>query len=303
MEEKKKNRVPVVLIIIFIIILAALYAYLYLLPGISDSRSRTVVVNYATIQAYSENKCIVVRNETVYKTHYGGSVSYYSKEGEKTRQGTMVADVYSAVNRESISTETTGTVSFFIDEKEDFFTPESFASLDPEEIASMEDIIPQSVENKEAGEDSAVFKLVTSDIWYLLIINETKSDQQLKIGQSIIAEFPGEDRVPAVISDINEGTDHILYLAEIHAYYEKSPQLRSVDVKIISSEESGLLIPTSAITSNGENIGVYVLSAGGDYIFKPIEIITQTKDETLIEEGGSVRLYDEVLKDARNFKN
>ena len=302
MEEKKRSHRPVILIIIFVLVLAALYAYLYILPGISDARSKTVVVNYATVQIYSENKCIVVRTEKVYKTQRAGSVSYYSKEGEKTRQGTMVADIYSAAGRESINAETTGIVSFFIDDHEEYFDPAVFSSLDPDEVAQLEDITPESVKKEEAESGDAVFKLVTSDVWHVIIIVKPEDRQQLKTGQSIIIELDGGERFPAVISAVNESDSNSLFLADINTYYEKSPQIRSIEAKIIRTEENGLLIPSSAITSNGENIGVYVRGVDGDYTFKAINIILETGDETLIEEGGEVRLYDEVLKNAADYR-
>ena len=302
MEEKKRRRAPVILIIVFVLVLAALYAYLYLLPGISDSKSRTVVVNYATVQLYSENKCIVVRSEKVYKTQYAGSVSYYSKEGEKTRQGTMIADIYSASGRESINAETTGIVSFFIDDYEEYFDPSSFDLLDPDEVAKLEEITPKSVKKNDAEADDIVFKLVTSDVWHMIIMVKPEDRQQMKLSQNIIIELETGERFPAVISAVNESENNVMFLADISTYYEKSAQLRSLEAKIIRTEESGLLIPSSAITSNGENIGVYVLGVDGDYTFKDIEIIIETGDETLIEEGGNVRLYDEVLKDAGSYK-
>ena len=302
MEENKRSRTPVILIIIFVLVLAALYAYLYLLPGISDSKSKTVVVNYATIQMFSENKCIVCRTEKVYRTEHAGSVSYYSKEGEKTRQGTMVADIYSAAGRESINAETTGIVSFFIDDYEEYFDPAEFETLDPDEVAKLGEITPKSVKRDEAESDDIVFKLVTSDVWHMIIMFRPEEKDQLKIGQSIIIELESGERFPAVISAVNENKNNVLFLADISTYYEKSAQIRSVEAKIIRTEKSGLLVPSSAITSNGENIGVYVLGVDGDYTFKDIEIIIETGEDTLIEEDGNVKLYDEVLKNAGSYK-
>ena len=302
MEEKKSSRAPVFFIIIFVLVLAALYAYLYLLPGISESRSKTEVVYYATVQEYTENRCIAVRKEKVYKAGIDGSVSYYSKEGEKTRQGTMIADVYAMGNRESVVAETTGTVSFFIDGYEEYFDSEHFDALDPDELSEMEDIVPKSSEKSEAASDDVIFKLITSDVWHMIIIEKKDQSNKLKTGQSIIIEVDDGTRIPAVVSAVKEGEKNDIVLTDISMYYEKSLQIRTIQAKIISSEKSGLMVPTSAVTTNGENIGVYILGTDGNYSFRAIEIITQTGDNTLIAEDGYVRLYDEVLKNAKNYK-
>ena len=75
-----------------------------------------------------------------------------------------------------------------------------------------------------------------------------------------------------------------------------------MQAKIISSETEGLLVPTDAITTNGENFGVYVMGLDGKYSLRTIEVLIEGETETLIASGGAVKLYDEVLKDARNYK-
>ena len=49
-------------------------------------------------------------------------------------------------------------------------------------------------------------------------------------------------------------------------------------------------------------MGVYVLGLDSDYYFRPIEILISGENETLIADGGSVKLYDEVLTDARDYQ-
>ena len=78
MEEKKKSRLPLIAIIVFVMVLVALYAYLYILPGIKDSRKESSVVYYVRVQDQKKSQCIVLRNEAAVSSGGAGSVSYFA---------------------------------------------------------------------------------------------------------------------------------------------------------------------------------------------------------------------------------
>ena len=299
MEEKKKSRLPVFLIVVFILVLAALYVYLYILPDIDDSRIQSVIVRYAQVQEQAQAKCIVARDETVFTSGGAGSVSYYIDEGSKTRRGTKIADVY-GTSRVSITAPSTGTVSYYLDGLEEELSPSAFSQLDVDKIASMSKTEPKSEKHSEVTKDEPIFKLIKSDTWYvLIIIGEDQKDVYTQ-GQSITVRFEDGADLPAKIDSVLEGSKNRIAVASISRYYEKFAQLRSVDCTIVTSVTDGLLIPTTAITTNGENVGVYVLGLDGNYSFKAIEILIEGDTDTLIADGGPVKLYDEVLKDARD---
>ncbi len=300
MEEKKKSRLPVFLIIVFILVLAGLYVLLYILPDIDDSRIQSVVVRYAQVQEQAQAKCIVAREETVFYSGGAGSVSYYIDEGVKTRKGTKIADIYGTKRRNITATET-GTVSYYLDGLEETFAPAKFASLDVDEIVSMKIPEPKSGKQTAVSGDEPLLKLVTSDTWYVLIIIDEDQKNSYSEGQKVIVRFADGEEFPAGIDKILEGTKSSIAVASCSRYYEKFAQLRGVDCTIITSVTEGLLIPTSAITTNGENVGVYVLGLDGKYSFRAIEILIEGDTDTLIAEGGAVKLYDEVLKDARDY--
>ena len=301
MEENKKSRLPVVLVIIFVLILAALYVYLYLLPQIRGSGTENYIVSYARIRESADLKCIVARNELVYTSGGAGSVSYYVEEGTKTRKTTRIADVYSG-SRQSFYAQRTGFVSYYIDGYEEQFSPDKFEELDPDELAGLKDIVPKSEKPDKVDDDKAIFKLIDSDTWYVLILVPEDLKDQYSIGQNLTVEFSDGGSVPSRVSYIKDGQKYQLVVTQITRWYDKELQIRTVNAKIISSETEGLLIPTKAITTNGENFGVYVMDLDGKYSFKAIEVLIEGDTETLIASGGAVKLYDEVLKDARNYK-
>ena len=136
--ETKKRRWPTVVLIIFILVVAALYVYLYLMPEISGSLTPTYIVQYASVQKTDDAHCIVVRDESVVKAGHTGSISYYSKETEKTRKGFTVADIYSGNNKYSLNCESTGFISYYLDSYEDFFNPSNLGSLDLEQYCDFD---------------------------------------------------------------------------------------------------------------------------------------------------------------------
>ena len=302
MEEKKKSRLPLIAALIFFLVLAGIYVYLYVLPGMDDTSTQSAVVRYAEVRDQAEANCIVARSETVYSSGGPGSVSYYAAEGTKTRVGTIIADVYGSSGRQSYYAPQTGFVSYYLDGYEKQFDPAAFASLDPDEIAELESITPESERPAEVDSDTAIFKFITSDTWYVLIIVPEERAGSYSPNQSITLQFSDGHEVPGVISSIVEGQSHQLAVASVSRYYDAFCTLRSAQVNVISSITEGLLVPTSAITTNGENWGVLVLGLDGEYSFKPIDILISGENETLISPDGQVKLYDEVLKDAKNYQ-
>ena len=301
MEEKKKSRLPLIAIILFVIVLVALYAYLYILPGIKDSRADTSVVCYTRVQDQKKSQCVVVRKEEVVTSGGAGSVSYFAEEGVKARKRTKIADVYSGARRDSLTAPATGFLSYYLDGYESELDPDLFPEMDITAVAGTKYEEPKSDRPDSVDGDVPLFKIVSSDVWYVLIIQPLASASEYSLGSSLSIEFPDGTLVPASVDSFREDGEYRAFLASVSRYYEKSAQIRSFDGNVISSVYEGLMIPTDSIATNGENIGVYVVGLDGEYTFKPIEIITRTPDGILIQDGGSVKQYDEVLNDARNY--
>ena len=302
MEEKKKSRLPIIAALIFFVVLAGIYVYLYVLPDMDDTKDQSTVVRYAKVQDQAVAKCIVARSETVYSSGGPGSVSYYAEEGTKIRVGTIIADAYGSSGRQSYYAPKTGFISYYLDGYEEMFDPSAFSSLDPDEVAQLDTITPKSEKPAAADSDVPIFKFIDSDTWYVLIIVPEEERDRFAPQQNVTLQFTEEASVPAVISLIVNGEKHQLAVASVSRYYDKFLSLRSAELTVISSVTEGLVVPTGAIATNGENMGVYVLGLDSDYYFRPIEILISGENETLIADGGSVNLYDEVLTDARDYQ-
>ena len=302
MEEKKKSRLPLIAIIIVLLVLVALYVYLYVLPGIEDSRAESSVVYYTRVQAQKNSRCVLLRKETVVHSGGAGSVSYFAEEGVKARTRTKIADVYSGGQRNTLTAPATGFLSYYLDGHEEELDPELFAELDLTQIAGTKYEEPESGRPESVDGDVPLFKIVNSDSFYVLVLQPLASASEYALGSSLSVEFPDGTVVPGTVDNFRDDDNYRAFLINVARYYEKSSQIRSFDGNVISSVYEGLLVPPDSIATNGENFGVYVMGLDGAYTFKAIEIITETPDGILIQDGGSVKQYDEVLNDARNYK-
>ena len=302
MEEKKKRRLLILSIIIFVLVLAAMYVYLYILPDIRDSRNENAVVTYARVEDQQKAECVVIRDETVVTSGGAGSVSYFVEEGVKTRKYSKVADVYSGGQRDGIMAPVTGFVSYYLDGLEEVLDPERFEELVPTEVAEMEKKDPESSKPDSVDGDRPIFKMVGSDVWYVAAVIPAAEKIEYTHGQSVEVEFPDGFRAAGTVEMSKEDDKYCLVIISIKRYYEKFSQIRWFGGTVVSSVAEGLLVPVDSIGTNGENNGVYVLEVDGNYVFRAVEIIKHTPDGILIQDGGAVSLYDEVLKDASRYQ-
>ena len=121
----------------------------------------------------------------------------------------------------------------------------------------------------------------------------------------MIVELP-KGEVEAGILDIIEDGDRWLILLKTDRYYEDFAKIRSVSAAVVTSDYNGIIISNESITVSDGKIGVSVKSKSGEFIFKPIKIITTDGKSSLVEmsyfidENGekvnTVNIYDEILK-------
>ena len=91
-------------------------------------------------------------------------------------------------------------------------------------------------------------------------------------------------------------------------YYKDFASVRTVPVKIITSDATGLVIYNSSITKKNGRKGVYVRQNNGKYRFTPVQVITTDGKKSVISSSSfydsdgnavsTVQNYDEVLRRA-----
>ncbi|MBO4880458.1 MAG: hypothetical protein J5555_02095 [Firmicutes bacterium] len=324
MNKRGKRTAGIIAAIVFFIAVAALYGYIYVVPSVTGALTPTAIARYGEMQTANPAQCIVFRREKVITAEQSGNAGYYVDEGAKTRLGVKVADVYPASGSGvGYFMETTGIVSYWYDGYEDSFDPDMPETITLDCFPSQEEDAeqppePESVRTSDKQEGDPLYKIITSDIWYLALKIDSQYMDRYSIGSRIEVSFDNAT-VDASVTRITQYENAWVVLASTNRYYEDSAKLRFCDVTIITEDHTGLLIPTTARAMQEQEDGsmtegVYVKNIRGDYVFRRISVLAEDEEsgETLVaadtfyekdEEGETVQVstigvYDEVLRDA-----
>ncbi|MBR5641938.1 MAG: hypothetical protein IKW92_07385 [Firmicutes bacterium] len=324
MNRRGKRTAGIILAIIFLIAAAALYGYIYVVPSVTDTLTPTAIAQYGEMKTANPAKCVVFRSEKVVAAEQSGNAGYYVSEGAKTRLGVKVADIYPADGSGvGYFMETTGIVSYWYDGFEETFDPDfpetiTLDSFPSDEEGAEQPPEPESVRITEKQEGDPLYKIITGDTWYMALRIESQYMDRYSIGSRIEVVFD-ETPVDATISRLTQYEDYWVVIAYSNRYYKDSAKLRYCDVTIVTEDNSGLLIPTTARAMQEQEDGsllegVYVKTIRGDYVFRRIQVLAEDEEsgETLVtsdtfyekdENGESVQVstigvYDEVLRDA-----
>jgi putative membrane fusion protein len=310
---KKGKRVAIVLFwLIFAAVLAGLYFFTYVTPQISGALTRTAVVSYGELKSEDETKALIVRSEKIVYAQDSGAVSYYAPESEKTRKDSKILDIY-PVGKRGVGyyCSQTAFISYYVDGYEETYFPDMISTLTPEQLEGVT-INPKSVVKDVVSEYEPLYKMLLDDVWYMVFPIPEDRISLYKAGASVTVEF-ADGEVDATIDKIigSGGT----YLVSVYTkkYYVNFNKIRVADVKVITQDYEGLIVPNSAIAydENGKP-GVYVENINNEFNFRRINIIIEGAEESLVtqssftekdSEGNDVRvqsleLYDEILRNA-----
>lgn len=309
MDKKKKRTLLITISIVYLVIAIGLYVFVYLIPHINDALTPTYIVNSVNMDNYYYGKAIVVRNETcVYGNSYG-NVTLYVDEGEKTRIGTRVADIYTSNDRIGLFCPVTGFVSYYKDGYEDILTPDAVLQMDPSEYLNID---PHSMStnknNVEPGD--FIYKIVDGGNWYLLLPVTEEQLLTFRIGSNIEVALEDGTLLTAEAERVL-GDTTLSVMAKVLSYYPDFCRMRTLNAKVSTRQTKGLEVPVTAVKYENGEPGVFVLGTDGEYHFTRIEILDEkdgsyaiTEDQfTEIQADGteriiySVSLYDEILRD------
>ncbi|MCQ2552464.1 MAG: hypothetical protein MJ148_03845 [Clostridia bacterium] len=298
----KRKRIGLIILIVFLVIVAGLYVYLYLIPSISGSLTQTYIVEYGEVTTTDDTDCIVVRDEQVFYAEKTGSVTYYSEETEKTRKGFVVADIY-AGNKYSMACPNTGYVSYYLDGYENYFTPDNIGTLEIDEYVNAELDEPYNSVRTDVSAGEAIYKLITSNTWYLLLVVPEDRLPEYTIGSSVTIDVAENKSIKASVDRfLGDGATRIV-VCSTKDYYEDFAKIRKANVHVITRKQEGYFVPATAIEQKDDIQGVYVLGVDGEYVFKKVDVLDASGDLVLISSEGNVRLYDEILRNASDDKS
>lgn len=198
-----------------------------------------------------------------------------------------------------------GIISYYVDGFESEFTPENMALLSRDKVQGM-NIDVQNVTRETTLAGEPLYKIVDHKKWYAVFWVAPENIVKYEKGKKATINLP-LGQVNGTIYDILDDERRWLVILEFNRYYEEFARIRKVDAEVVTSDYSGLIIKNESITSKEGQPGVFVKDKSGDYIFKPVKIITSDGEWSLVEvsyfytdDGATkvdtVNIYDEILK-------
>ena len=324
MKRTGKRTAGVILGIVFLAACIALYAYLYIVPTVTGALTPTAIAQYGEMLTSNPARCIVFRSEKVITAQQSGNTGYYVDEGDKTRVGVKVADIYPADgSANGYYMESTAKVSYWYDGLEEVFSPETPETITLDAFPSDEEdseqpLEPEQIRTSSKQEGDPLFKIVTGDTWYMALCIEDQYMERYSMGSTIGVKFD-DVTVNAVISRMTKYEGYWVIIASTNRYYADSARLRYCDVTIVTEDNTGLIIPTTARAMQEQEDGtmlegVYVKTIRGDYIFRRVLVLAEDEStgESLVAEDSftekdaegevqtvyTIGVYDEILRDA-----
>ncbi len=206
---------------------------------------------------------------------------------------------------ENYISKSNGVISFYIDGYESEFTPENMTLLSKEKVQNLS-IDVQNLARETTLAKEPLYKVVDNKKWYAAFWVAPENIVKYEKGKSATINLP-LGQVEGKIHDIIDDNEEWLVILEFNKYYEEFAQVRTIDAEVITSDYKGLTIPNKSITTKDGKPGVYVKAKSGEYIFKPVKIITSDGEWSLVavsyfytDDGATkvetVNIYDEILK-------
>nr|WP_315024073.1 HlyD family efflux transporter periplasmic adaptor subunit [uncultured Aminipila sp.] len=319
-------------LLLYIIVLIALGIITELVPEVTGALTKTEILQYENMQITDEVTCYFVRKETVHLASNAGAINYYIEDGVKVRKNSKILDIApqslssdtskyadiitrlgsSDVTLTQMNSAQNGIVSYYVDGYEGYFTPEKMDSLKYKDIEGVK-INPVNLTRKNTLAGEPLFKICEGNYWYMIAWVDPGNISKYEVGNSVKVDLP-LGQIKANIDKLVDQGDHWLVIMKTTMYYEDFAKIRSANANIITQDYSGIKVRNSSMTTKDGVVGVYIKSKNGDFVFKPVKIITSDGDYSLVyvsnfydkdgKEVKTVEIYDEILKNPKqDFKS
>ncbi len=191
---------------------------------------------------------------------------------------------------------------YYINNLDGYETTLNYAEADKLTIEQIE----KAVEAEPAETASASGKLVSSYLWYLAGVVDTKHTKSFPVGKNIIVNFPDEglENVSMKVESAEAVNGKLKVILSSTLMNETLANMRIENVEIVEQSYSGYKIPSKAIRFNEENhSGVYVLR-GKIISFIEVEILYSQEEYVIVSAsrtgGRGLKLYDDVIIKGRD---
>lgn len=181
-----------------------------------------------------------------------------------------------------------GVVSFYMDGYENYLSPDNSANITVEALKSI--LQGKSVDSGSSRLTTNIYRLVETDEWYVYIISDDAAFNPVS-GQTFWFQMTGFEDVAyqATVVSSNKSGSSVATLLRLTDPMGPLMNQRSGKA-VISTEVTGLRVPSNAIFTENGQTGVYVYDgAGGTFI--PVIVLSNTPDGALISTEYTQVLY------------
>lgn len=304
MKIKKKSKLKI-WIIAYILIIILLYIVIYWIPRVSDIFLETYTAEYGTLEKSVSTEYVAVRKERLYHSDNEGSLVKKAEQGSLRRAHTRIVNV----GNSGYYTHEHGTVSYYFDDLEAVFTPETMEELKTSEIDFSDNSNKDKKEtvgvlkkcpsnNIKLGD--AIFKIVDNSKWYLVTWLNNAATGDLTTGSSVLIEIDDSKPLRMEVHSIkNQGTKKRVIFS-CNRYYNKYDKIRKGKCRIIKSGSSGIILERDSIVKENGIEGVHVLNKLGNEKFVPVNVLLTDGDMVVVSAN---RFYDDKGMEVLTISN
>ncbi len=192
---------------------------------------------------------------------------------------------------------------YFINNLDGYETTLKYNEIDKLTVEKIE----KAIESKPAEAKENYGKLVSSYLWYLTGVVDTKYTKSFPVGKSITLNFPEEGLtdIKMKVESAQAANGKLKVILSSTLMNETIANMRIEKVEVIESSFGGYKIPSEAIRFDKENnSGVYVLR-GKIISFIIVEILYSEEDYVIVSDsksqGKGLTLYDDVITKGRDL--
>lgn len=205
---------------------------------------------------------------------------------------------------ESYVSESNGVICYYVDGYESEFTPQNMAMLSRKKVENSKFDIQNLVRTTTLAKEP-LYKIVDNNQWFVVFWIAPEQIVKYEKDKTVYLNLP-LGQVEGKIHDIIDDDGFWMVILSFNRYYEEFARIRKVQAEVITSEYKGLTIRNESITQEDGKTGVYVKDKRGEFVFKPVKVITTDGVWSLVEvssfsdENGekvnTVNIYDEILR-------
>ena len=312
-------------LIIYLALILILYLVIEMVPRVTNIFETTQILEPGNLVLTCEAEGYLVKTETISTSEETGSIEYLVDDGTAVRKKQKVVSVKSSGLGSDASrkyadlmedlkgydgiasgerTPISGIFSLTMDGCEKVMNPANLDTITYEKVKDLS-MREKDLSDRSVSAGDPMYKVTDDDKWYAVCWLEKSKAKAYSEGQQVRLQLPSGTAAATVRSITKEEKLYkIVFSSDM--YYKDLASTREVDMTIINSDRSGLIVDNGCIIQKDGKDGVYVRDKNGDYYFVRVNVIETDGKESVISESSyidlegntvyTVSVYDEVLK-------